>query len=101
MTNETILPELIGTLAELPEHTQKTILAYGGACYRTALQSPEIQALRKDVERMRDALKEAAAELNCLGSELEDIYSENPTIVTTLPDPNVLSMIRSAMEQKK
>lgn len=46
MTTETILPELIGTLAALPEHTQKTIQAYGAACYRTALQSPEIQALR-------------------------------------------------------
>ena len=61
----------------------------------------EIQALRKDAERMRDALTEAASELECLGSEIEDIYSENPTIVTTLPDPNVLPKIRSAMEQKK
>lgn len=52
MTKETILPELVGTLAALPEHTQKTIKAYGAACYRTALQSPEVQALRKDAERL-------------------------------------------------
>lgn len=43
MTNETILPELVGTLAELPEHIQKAIQAYGGACYRTALQSLPVQ----------------------------------------------------------
>lgn len=60
----------------------------------------EIQALRRDAERMRDALKEAASELKCLGSEIEDIYSKNPTIVATLPDPNVLPKIRSAMERE-
>lgn len=50
MTKETILRELIGTLAELPEHTQKTIRAYGAACYRTALQSPEVHSWKRDSE---------------------------------------------------
>lgn len=50
MTNETILPELVGTLASLPEHTQKTIKAYGAACYRTALHSSEVQAWKRDNE---------------------------------------------------
>lgn len=52
MTTKTILPELVGTLAALPEHTQKTIKAYGAACYRTALQSPKVQAWKRDAERM-------------------------------------------------
>ncbi len=53
MTTEIVLPELVGTLASLSEHTQATIRAYGAACARTALQSPEIQALRKDAQRYR------------------------------------------------
>lgn len=52
MNIEKILPELVGTLASLPEHTQKTIQAYGAACYRTALQSSEVQALKRDAERL-------------------------------------------------
>lgn len=58
MTTETILPELVGTLASLPEHTQKTIKAYGAACYRTALQSPEIQALRTERDTLEMGLRE-------------------------------------------
>lgn len=53
MTTETVLPELVGTLTSLSEHTQATIRAYGAACARTALQSPEIQELRKDADRYR------------------------------------------------
>ena len=56
MTNETILPELIGKLAELPEHIQKTIRAYGRAygavCYRQALESDRVQAWKRDSERL-------------------------------------------------
>ena len=53
MTTETDLPELVGTLANLPLHTQETIRAYGAACARTALQSPEVLRLREDAERYR------------------------------------------------
>lgn len=53
MTTDTALPELVGTLASLPEHTQATIRAYGAACARTALQSAQVQALRLDAERYR------------------------------------------------
>ena len=42
-----MLPELVGTLAKLPGHTQATIRAYGAACARTVLQSPEVQRLRR------------------------------------------------------
>lgn len=55
MTTETDLPELVGTLANLPLHTQETIRAYGAACARTALQSPEVQAMKKDADRWRKA----------------------------------------------
>lgn len=68
---------------------------------QAVLQSPEVQALRKDAERLRVVLKEAAAELDCLGSEIDRIHRENPSIVTTLPASNVLSMARdAAMEQQ-
>lgn len=31
------LPELVGTLAQLPEHVRKVIVAYGAACARAAV----------------------------------------------------------------
>lgn len=71
MTTETILPDLIGTLAALPEHTQNTIQAYGDACYRTALQSPEVQAWKRDAERYRFIRQRSSpAEVHIHGVEL-------------------------------
>ena len=59
MTTETTLPELVGTLAALPEHTQKTIQAYGAACAITALQSEQVQAWKEDAELFQFLLEEA------------------------------------------
>lgn len=53
MTTETVLPELVGSLAVLPESLKRVIQAYGAACARTALQSPEVQQMRKDADRYR------------------------------------------------
>lgn len=58
----TILPELVGTLASLPEHTQKTIKAYGAACARTALQSQDLE----DAQRYRWLRNRAIAEGICV-----------------------------------
>jgi len=58
MTTETILPELVGTPASLPEHTQATIRAYGAACARTALQSAQVQQWKKDAEQAKRLAKD-------------------------------------------
>ena len=69
--------------------------------YYRCVRSERVQAWRRDAERLRAVLKEAAAELECLSSELERIHRENPSIVATLPASNVLSMVRdAAMEQQ-
>ena len=90
MTEETILPELVGTLASLPEHTQKTIKAYGAACYRTALQSPEIQALKRDAERL-DWLADPN---NSIGNV------QLPTVCVERNPHSLRDAIEDAMEQQ-
>lgn len=59
MTDDIKLPELVGTLAQLPEHVRKVIVAYGAACARAAvlacrergMGAPEL--MRLDAERYR------------------------------------------------
>lgn len=105
MTTETILPDLIGTLAALPEHTQKTIQAYGAACYRTALQSPEVQALRKEAETEQQ-LQRAARQLPegcCVAVEVEKdsgyvgLYFHGDEIVFGEPSDGTADRIKAAI----
>lgn len=71
MTADTVLPEPVGTLASLPEHTQATIRAYGAACARTAMQSPEVQAWKKDAERL-DWLADQEAQVQSMNKARGD-----------------------------
>ena len=56
------LPELVGTLAALPEQTKRTIRAYGEACARVAKQAVctggEVEAIAKHIENKADEIGE-------------------------------------------
>jgi hypothetical protein len=74
--NKIEMPELVGTLAALPEHVRKCVVSYGAACAAVAtkfLQSENAE-LKQMAERLKLEAQAHAQEARTANSTIAEIY---------------------------
>lgn len=77
MPDDIKLPDIVGTLAGLPEHAQAVVVEYGKACARAALEAERARRVPLTEEQLMSCLVESG----CIGT-VKMTYESGPYEIT-------------------